>query len=106
MQTTAGLVCGIVELTAGVQSCEDQTLCADALFVHTHRNTTTVIFHGCGAVGFQCHLYRITISGQMLVHRVINDLVDQMIQSLGGDTADIHSGSFSYRFQTFQDGNT
>ena len=42
----------------------------------------------------------------MLVHRVINDLVDQMIQSLGGDAADIHSGSLSYRFQTFQNGNT
>ena len=98
MQTAAGLICGIVELTAGMQSRKYQTLRADPFFVHTHGNTTTVIFHGCGAVGFQCHLYRITISGQMLVHRVINDLVDQMIQSLGGDTADIHSGSLSYRF--------
>ena len=106
VQTAAGLICGIVEFTAGMQSRKYQTLRADPFFVHTHGNTTTVIFHGCGAVGFQCHLYRITISGQMLVHRVINDLVDQMIQSLGGDAADIHSGSFSYRFQTFQNGNT
>ena len=98
VQTAAGLICGIVEFTAGMQSRKYQTLRADPFFVHTHGNTTTVIFHGCGAVGFQCHLYRITISGQMLVHRVINDLVDQMIQSLGGDTADIHSGSLSYRF--------
>ena len=42
----------------------------------------------------------------MLVHRVIYDLVDQVVQTLGGDTADIHSGSLSYRFQPFQDGNT
>ena len=42
----------------------------------------------------------------MLVHRVIYDLVDQVVQTLGGDTADIHSGSLSYRFQTFQNGNT
>ena len=106
VQTTAGLVGGIIEFTAGMKSREYQALRTDSFFVHSHGNTTSVIFHGCGAVGFQCHLYRITISGQMLVHRVINDLVDQMIQSLGGDTADIHSGSFSYRFQTFQNGNT
>ena len=106
VQTTAGLVGGIIEFTAGMKSREYQALRTDSFFVHSHGNTTSVIFHGCGAVGFQCHLYRITISGQMLVHRVINDLVDQMIQSLGGDAADIHSGSFSYRFQTFQNGNT
>ena len=106
VQTTAGLISGVVKFTAGMQGREYQTFRTDSFFVHSHGNTTSVIFHGCGAVGFQCHLYRITISGQMLVHRVINDLVDQMIQSLGGDAADIHSGSFSYRFQTFQNGNT
>ena len=98
MQTTAGLVGGVVELTAGMQSREHQTFRADSFFMHSHGNTTSVIFYGGGTVRLQSYFYRIAVSGQMLVHRVVYDLVDQMVQTLGGDTADIHSGSLSYRF--------
>ena len=106
MQTTAGLVGGIIEFTAGMKSREYQALRTDSFFVHSHGNTTSVVFYRGGAIRFQSYFYRIAVSGQMLVHRVIYDLVDQVVQTLGGDTADIHSGSLSYRFQTFQNGNT
>ena len=76
VQTTAGLVCGIIEFTAGMQSREYQTLRADSFFVHSHGNTTSVIFYRGGAVCFQRYFYRIAVSGQMLVHRVIYNLVD------------------------------
>ena len=106
MQTTAGLISGVVKFTAGMQGREYQTFRTDPFFVHSHGNTTSVIFYGGGTVRLQSYFYRIAVSGQMLVHRVIYDLVDQVVQTLGGDTADIHSGSLSYRFQTFQNGNT
>ena len=106
VQTTAGLVGGIIEFTAGMKSREYQALRTDSFFVHSHGNTTSVVFYRGGAIRFQSYFYRIAVSGQMLVHRVIYDLVDQVVQTLGGDTADIHSGSLSYRFQTFQNGNT
>ena len=105
VQTTAGLVGGIIEFTAGMKSREYQALRTDSFFVHSHGNTTSVIFHGCGAVGFQCHLYRITISGQMLVHRVVNNLIDKVVQALAGDTADVHAGTLADGFETFQHGN-
>ena len=106
VQTTAGLVGGIIKFTAGMKSREYQALRADSFFVHSHGNTTSVVFYRGGTVRLQSYFYRIAVSGQMLVHRVIYDLVDQVVQTLGGDTADIHSGSLSYRFQTFQNGNT
>ena len=52
VQTTAGLVCGVIEFTAGMQSREYQTLRADSFFVHSNGNTTSVIFYCGGAVRF------------------------------------------------------
>ena len=52
VQTTAGLICGIVELTAGMQSRKYQTLRADPFFVHSHGNTTSVVFYRGGAIRF------------------------------------------------------
>ena len=76
VQTTAGLICGIIEFTAGMQSREYQTLRADSFFVHSHGNTTSVVFYRGGAVCFQRYFYCIAVSGQMLVHRVIYNLID------------------------------
>ena len=52
VQTTAGLVGGIIEFTAGMKSREYQTLRADSFFVHSNGNTTSVIFYCGGAVRF------------------------------------------------------
>ena len=52
VQTTAGLVGGVIEFTAGMKSREYQTLRADSFFVHSHGNTTSVIFYRGGAVRF------------------------------------------------------
>ena len=52
VQTTAGLICGIIEFTAGMQSREYQTLRADSFFVHSHGNTTSVVFYRGGAIRF------------------------------------------------------
>ena len=34
-------------------------------------------------------------TGQMLVHRVVNNLIDKMVQALAGDTADVHAGTLA-----------
>ena len=52
VQTTAGLVSGIIEFASGMQSREYQTLRADSFFVHSHGNTTSVIFYRGGAIRF------------------------------------------------------
>ena len=48
----------------------------------------------------------VAVSSQVLIHRIIHDLIDQMVQAFGRNTSYIHSGSFSYRFQSFQDRDT
>ena len=46
MQTAGGLVHHAVKLTAGVQRSEYDSRCGNTLFVHTHRDTSTVVLHG------------------------------------------------------------
>ena len=55
VQTTAGLISGVVKFTAGMQGREYQTFRTDPFFVHSHGNTTSVIFYGGGTVRLQSY---------------------------------------------------
>ena len=52
VQTTAGLISGVVKFTAGMQGREYQTFRTDPFFVHSHGNTTSVVFYRGGAIRF------------------------------------------------------
>ena len=106
MQTSAGLVCRIVEFSARMKCRVYHTSCRYSCCMKVYRYTTSVICDRCRTVFFQCHMDLAAISGKMLIHRIIHNLIDQMVQTFGWNTSYIHSGSFSYRFQTFQNGNT
>ena len=105
MESAAGLVGLVVEFTSGVQGGEDDPLCGDAFFMHLHRNAAAVVLHGAGAVGLQRHPDAGALSRQMLVHRVINNLIYQMIESLGPHAADIHAGALAHGLQALKHGN-
>lgn len=55
---------------------------------------------------FQKNFNVIAESRQMLVHGIVHDLIDQMVQSFSGNAADIHARAFSHRLQAFQHRNT
>ena len=40
--------------------------------------------------------------GQGLIHRVIHHLVNEMVQTAGPRTADVHARAFPHRFKTLQ----
>ena len=63
MQAAAGLIGGVVKFSAGMQSGKYKAFCADALFVHSHRNSPPVVRDGCGAVRLQCYGDGIAVSG-------------------------------------------
>ena len=48
----------------------------------------------------------VAASREVLIHRIVNDLIDQMIESLPRSTAYIHSGSHSYSLKAFKDLDT
>ena len=105
VQSAAGLVGVVVELSARVQCRHDHTLGGHAHLVHLHRNSAPVVPHGAGAVLLQRDPDRVTEPGQMLVHRVVHDLVDQVVQSFGPDASYVHAGAFPHCLQTAEDGD-
>ena len=79
-----------------------QALRRHAFFMHAHRDTPAVIRDGAGAVRFQHYLYPGTVACQMLVHGIVHDLIDQMVQPLSAGASYIHSRTHPDRFQPFQ----
>ena len=105
VQAAAGLVCGMIEFSPRVQRGKHQALRAHALFMHSHRDPSSVVVHGGRAVRLQGHADPVAYAGQMLVHRIVHDLIDQMVQSLRGNASDIHARPFPDRFKAFQHRN-
>ena len=76
MQTSARLVRIVIKFTAGMQRGENDTCGRHAFGMHAYRNASSIILYGTGSVRFQSHPNRITHACQMLVNRVVNNLVN------------------------------
>ena len=74
--------------------------------MHAYRNSPAVICHGAGTILLQIHFDLAAEACQMLIHGVVHDLVDQMVQSFGRNTSDVHTGTFPNCFQSLQDRDT
>ena len=66
------------------------------------RDAAAVIGHGQESVGAQFHLDERGMPGKRLVHRVVDDFGEQMVQRLFVGAADIHAGAAAHRLQSFQ----
>ena len=76
MQTSARLVRIIIKFTTSMQCRENNTCSRHAFGMHAYRNASSVILNGAGSVCFQSHPDCIAHSCQMLVNRVVNNLVN------------------------------
>ena len=106
MKAAACLVGGIVELAAGVEGGKHKPLRRHAFFMEIHRDPAAVIRNCAGTVAFQDNVDMRAVSRQMLVHRVVHDLVDQMVQTLSGHTSYIHTRTLSDCLEALQNGDT
>ena len=66
------------------------------------RNAAAIVGHGEKAVGAQFHLDEGGMAGQRLVHRVVDDFGEQMMQRLFVGAADIHARPAPHRLEAFQ----
>ena len=105
MEPAAGFIGVIVKFPACMQRRKYQSLRADPLFMHSHRNPPAIVGYRSGTVGVQDYGNPAAIPCQMFVYRVIYNFINQMVQTLCGYTADIHSGPHPHCFQPFQYGN-
>ena len=104
VQSTRNLVGIIIKFTAGMQLRHDHFGCRNALFsVNIDRNAAAIVSDRYRPVLVQLHLDNITMPGKRLINRIIDNLIDHVMQP--GTiirVADIHAGALANSVQTAQ----
>jgi hypothetical protein len=102
METARDLVAVVVELASGVQHREDDFGRGLAAFMEVDRDAAAVVDHGDGVVDVDCDVDLVAVPGQGLVDRVVDNLVDEVMQSGGPGRADIHRRPLANGFEAFE----
>ena len=66
------------------------------------RNAAAIVGDGDKAVGCKLDLDPVGVAGQRLVHRIVDHLGEQVMQSLLVGAADIHARPPAHRLEPFQ----
>ncbi len=104
VQTTGDLVALAAELSARVQHREDDLRgrLVGIFGVGVDGNPAAVVDHPAPAVGQERDVDARRETGQGLVHGVVDDLVDEVVQTRGTGRADVHAGALAHRLKTLQ----
>src|SRR5690606_13296233 len=104
VQSAGDGVAAAAELPAGVQHGEHD-LDGGALLdrVLVDRDAAAVVDHPQPAVGQDRHIDPRAVTGQRLVHRVVDDLPHQVVQAARTGRADVHAGTLADRLEALQD---
>ena len=106
MQTTRDLVCIFVKLTASVQYGHDDLQGRTMLLgMFINRDASTIIDNLDRIIWQNGDLNIITIASQGLVDTVIDNLADEMMQTLDAGIADVHGRTFAHCLKTLEDLN-
>ena len=107
MQTARNLVAGSTEFAARVEHSEHDLGRAHALHLRigmfVDRNASAVVDDFATPIGQQRDVNTRGVSGHCFINRVVDDLVDQMVQARWTGRTDIHAGSFAHRLETLED---
>ena len=104
VQTAGDLVSATAELTAGVEDGQNDRDRRNAQFlVDADRDASTVVADFDDVPGQDVHFNVCTEAGQSFVDGVVDDLIDQMVESAGTGRTDVHTGTHPDRFETFED---
>ena len=103
VQAAGHLVTAGTELAAGVQDRQHQRQRRDTFGrVDGHRDTAAVVDDPAAAAVDQFDLDVVAVAGQRLVHRVVDDLIDQMVQAALTGRADVHARTLANRLQPLE----
>src|SRR5215218_1589411 len=107
MEATGDLVAAAVpELAAGVKDRQHDLGRGPALFLHDpHRNAAAVVLDRAAVVRVEDDADGIAVTGEGLVDRVVDDLVNQMVKTTWTGRADVHAGALANRLQALEDGD-
>ncbi len=105
VETAGNFVGRIVEFSARMKLRHNDRYGREVfLFVHVHRNAAPVVVHGDRAVQVNLHSNVVAVARESFVDAVVNNLVDKMMQTFGGDIADVHGRAHAHRAQPFKHG--
>ena len=100
VQPAGHLVSPAAKFASCMQDCKNNFYCRNSGFlIDPNRNSTTVVNDRNRIVRIDADINGIADASQRFVYRIIDNFIDQMMQSFGRGTADIHSWSFPNRFQ-------
>ena len=104
MKPAGYFVGATAELAPGVQGGHDGfqgSLSGRGMYVH--RDTPPIVGNRDQPIGIQRDRNRGTKPGHRLIHGVVQNFIDQMMQAALIGTADVHPGPDANCFQSFQD---
>src|SRR5690606_32677137 len=106
VQTAGDGVAAAAELAAGVQHGEHQLDGGLVLGgVHVHGDAAGVVDDAHAAVGEEGDLDGVAVAGHRLVHGVVDDLLDHVVQAALTGGADVHAGALADRLEALEDGD-
>ncbi len=106
VQAAGDFIAPAAELSAGVQDGIDHLHGGlSGLVVDADGNASAVVRDRDGIVRIDGDLDMGAESRQRLIHRVIDDLIDQMVEPSGGGGADVHAGALADCLQALEDLN-
>ena len=73
--------------------------------VNIDRDSSPVVRHPHPAISEHHHINVIAVPGECFVDRVVDDLIDQVVEPSRPRRTDIHTGSFANSLQSFEDLN-
>ena len=103
MQAARHLISAAAELAARVQNCIDNRRRRNAFFwVHTGRDAAAVVGYPDCVARQNLHCDFVAESRQRFINRIVDNFLDQMMQTCQAGRANIHARTFADRFQSFQ----
>ena len=107
VQTPGNLVALAAELAARVQHREhDLGRGFVGIFgVRVDGNSAPVVDDATAAVGEQGHIDTRRVARECLVDRVVDDLVDEVMEARRAGRADVHTGALAHRLEALQNGD-
>ena len=103
VQTAGNRVTAAAELAAGMQLGHHRFDTGDAFARHdVDRDASTVVDHPDAVVRQDGHFDMGGEAGESLIHRVVDNFVDQMMQASRTGRTDIHARADTHRFEAFQ----
>ncbi len=107
VQPARDLVAAAVpELAAGVKDGQHDLGRGTTLLRHRlDRDAAAVVLDRAAVVRVEDDADAVAVTGEGLVNRVVDDLVDQVVEAAGTGGADVHAGTFAHRLQSLEDGD-